>query len=378
MITKLWSNLPVNIYRYNHGLYQQANGNWTLVENSDELCEKRSKRVCLLSRQHYVETQKEYPVKNIYHLFKMIKAEARTIAPFEGHTFWAITKAEVGNWQVSYWSVSSDTHNLLKESFRYVLPESYLLRKAIEHDTLYDIEGIDGLYSLWLNNKFYSAAKDSLIYSPQRFLQVVNALNHQSESKKLDTKAYYDLLDSQARNAQFYLSPGLILKRESVKRDFDWKQWKIPFMAGGVAMLAYAVIASFYLESQLDQLDKTIGEQRREMSQLIKLESQEKALSARLGGYDHIYKNYPGIAKVLSLLNNDKLDSLTVTNFELNGRQVILRGLAIQATPVFEALSSQALVSNIDFTSPITKTREGLERFELTFNIHLPEVGSEQ
>ena len=139
---------PLNVYLYTNGLYQRQNEEWEASEFSHFDIKNWKSSACIVAREHYIEEQRTYPINNFYHLLKIINSEKKTIAPFESETFWAITNFKPGEWQVTYWSVQKHVVNILRQQFKILLPESYLLIRALSSNGLYDIGEERGIFFL--------------------------------------------------------------------------------------------------------------------------------------------------------------------------------------------------------------------------------------
>lgn len=370
MIKNLLSQLPVKIYRYHHGFWEENDNDWKYIDNYSNIGTKKIKNVCILGRQHYVEKEVIYPIGNISHLYKAIMSEAKTISPYKGHSLWAITNFEFGNWKVTYWSIAEDVYNILSEQFYYIIPETYILRKKLSEGTLYDIGGSDGLFSMCHGSKYFSSIKSSLINNPYLFISMSTKDETVVPILKLENKDFNSLIIQESKRFSYYTSPGLLINKRSESKKINLSEWKRPAGFGLILVSIYMLSTSYFINYQVEQTNQLLNEQRQKIDSSLETQRINDNITSRLSAYQNAENIYSGIHLLFNTLQSDKLpDSFMIHNIEINENQIILRAESSNATDVFNILSSNSRISDIDFSSPISKTRNQLDRFELTFSI---------
>ncbi|WP_394146031.1 PilN domain-containing protein [Vibrio atypicus] len=372
MINKKLHNwqLPLRPHLYANGIHQLDGKEWVSCEHQDLTFSNWKDCAVILSREHYVEQQKSYPVTNLVHLMRVIKVESQTLSPFGGKTFWSVVGKSSSGWLVTYWSVPQDVIASLIGKFKVVLPESLLLAKSVENG-IFETIGKRGLFLYKQGHHFQSAIKNNLISNSDYFCNLVNRDDLVSQTTFLTHEEYQSRLIQSYKKCNPLLLPGLLIP--SQQRSFDVariKAWKKPAIMASVLMLSYAVGLSLYLSKQEEYYEQLLAGKQQEMRQLLKQEQQLNEIITYIEDYQFFTDSNPGLVMLLhSLVGVEKLD-VQISRLDLTGNQVNISGLAPSATDLFSYLSKQPQIRNLDFSSTISKDRQtGLDRFQLTFTL---------
>ena len=381
--------------------------------------------VCIIAREHYSEVQKQYPINNFDHLLKVIKAEARSLSLLSSSlankkglakTIWAITRFKPGAWQVSFWTVPEYVIVELQGSFKFLVPESLLLSKALTTPGIYSIgDKSQGLFiyqqaqqkgkqqdvkrspqevttETLVSASFVSVKRDNLIDSVERFCNLVNRYDLIDKAQSLSNQQANELLWQQLNVLPKYQMLGLMLT--SPKTDVagrQLKQWKNPIILAASIFVAYAISFSWHLSEKNTELDSQLQSKRGDMAQLIAVERKVSNLSQRLIAYQQQANSFPGPTAILNKLSNlhekrlherkksHELNQqnkptkpedlqLTIEQLSITGSLVTIRAVAPSATKIFSYISEQGYAKSLAFSSAITEDRvTKLERFTLTF-----------
>lgn len=348
---------PLNVYMYTNGLYQLKNSDW---EVSDLTCfdiKNWKSAACIVAREHYVEEQRTYPITNFYHLLKIIQAEKQNIAPFESETFWAITQFKPGQWQVTYWSIQKHVVDILRKQFKVLLPESYLLARSFSDDGVYDIGEKRGLFLHKKDNTFVCMIKDSLINSVDRFCSLLDSSDQNNSVITVSDSDYQQHLAEQFRKIPPYLLVGLWISSTKKAASFNAEIWKKPLIIGGAVLLIYTASVTSYLQSKEATLDAQLGEKRKDMSLLLKTETELRQLVEKQEAYQLLGNQYPSISNLIALIVPIREQGAQLQQIQLNGYSAVIRGSADSATKVFSELDANPLITNVDFDSSIRKDK---------------------
>lgn len=371
MVSRLDKMLPplFKPYKYIQGIFS-FDGGWHLVEPAVFEWKNWRKSACILGRQHYVEVQKSYPMHNIYHLYKVIKAESLSLSSFSGKVLWAITGFKPGNWQVTYWLIPDDVLLEVAPYFKLVIPESLLLAQAQEKDGLYCFGEQNSKVFLYKQGvKFDSINADSLIGDESRFANLVNRydllpnLVHFSEA---DTA---QLLTQQLASLPKYLLLGLWLHTKRTRFSLKkFSSFKIPALISSVLVGCYVIGVSWHLTQSSTVLDAALASKRVEMSKLLKQEQKVKMIKKQLIAYYDLQKANPGGARLINELEKASDGDMQVINIGIVGDIVTLRAVAPSATAIFRSLSELDSIDSVEFMGSISEDRvTKLEKFAVSF-----------
>nr|WP_140285548.1 PilN domain-containing protein [Vibrio parahaemolyticus] len=372
MINKKLHNwqLPLKPYLYANGIHQLDGKDWVSCEQQDLTLSSWRDCAVILSREHYVEQQKCYPVSNLVHLMRVIKVETQTLSPFGGQTFWSIVGKAPSGWLVTYWSVPQDVIVGLMGKFKVVLPESLLLAESVDNG-IFETVGERGLFLYKQDNHFQSAIKNNLINSSHYFCNLVNRDDLVSQSTLLSYEDYQSRLILSFKKCNLLLLPGLVIPSKKEAFDIErLKEWKKPAIVAVALLLSYAVGLSIYLNKQEEHYDQLLAGKQQEMRQLLAQERQLGEVITYIEDYQFFTDSNPGLIVLLTSLEGVEELDVQISRVDLTGNQVNISGLAPSATSLFSFLSQQPQISNLDFSSTISKDRQtGLDRFQLTFTL---------
>ena len=301
---------------------------------------------------------------------RVIKVETQTLSPFGGQTFWSIVGKTPSGWLVTYWSVPQDVIVGLMGKFKVVLPESLLLAESVDNG-IFETVGERGLFLYKQDNHFQSAIKNNLINSSHYFCNLVNRDDLVSQSTLLSYEDYQSRLILSFKKCNLLLLPGLVIPSKKEAFDIErLKEWKKPAIVAVALLLSYAVGLSIYLNKQEEHYDQLLAGKQQEMRQLLAQERQLGEVITYIEDYQFFTDSNPGLIVLLTSLEGVEELDVQISRVDLTGNQVNISGLAPSATGLFSFLSQQPQISNLDFSSTISKDRQtGLERFQLTFTL---------
>lgn len=360
---------PFKTYLYTNGLYQLQDTGWEASESEPFTFKNWKSAACIVAREHYIEELRDYPISNIYHLLKIIQAEKQSIAPFEGETFWAITKFTPGQFQVTYWSVQSHIIESLRAQFKFIVPESYLLVQALSENGVFTIGEDRGLFLYKQDNSFVCMIKDALIDSADRFCALLNKPDLASNIQSISDEQYQTILAQRVKKLPPHHFIGLYLSNVKERASYDIEKWKKPALFGLCGLFVYGIAVTSYLNNHQDELDSLLGEKRKEMSVLLKTENQLRSLQMTQDAYQFISHEFPSLSNLFTILAPLKKQGLVIQSIRVTGSEVNLRAVSSSGTEIFSVLTENKLVKNLDFDGAIQKHRgTDLDVYTLQFN----------
>lgn len=365
-ITQFFKGLswPVRAYQFGDELEPlQADMSHELVKSFDTKSLKP--KVCVLLKQHYFETTRTYPIKNWIHLIQVIRAEAITISPYGAPSLWAITGFEDSSntYVVTFWSLTDSACALL-DQFTFLIPESLLMKFALDTDTIYRIEANKPLF--FYHNKsvgIKSMREDALVPTAQRFAELIHCAAD-APQKKMTPFEYRTLLLNAVDSLPPWLMCGLFY-RVKKEREFNLHSYKWPSIISAIILLTYAMGVSYYQDVQLENIQSEMSSKQQEALEITTIEAKVSERKIKWKAYLAYRKDFPGVTITMSvILNALKVSGAELTNYRLQGNSVTIYGLAPSATKTFEKVVSLPGVSNVKLDGNVSVDKKtGNERF---------------
>lgn len=357
------------LVKYSQGIFSYENNEWNFLQSNFLSFNNWRHAACMLARKHYSEYQREYPIGNVYHLYKVIQSEVKSIAPFEGKVFWAITRFELKNWQVTYWAVPQDVVDELSGQFLFVIPESLALISSAKNESLSCYgEGNESVFVYKSGDVSCSLLADGMINSLSRFASVVNRYDLLDSAVTYHPSQVDALLKEFVENVQLYKLPGLMLSTNKEKRKFNWSKYRTVALSFIIPLVIYASFFSWFIAEKNTRLDIELQERRADMSQLLSKEKKLNSATQTLLEYKRLEEANPGLSKVLVLLSSLITDGTKIEGLELVGKNVTVRGTTTSATTFFSALSGSTQTQSVEFLGAISEDRlTKMEKFAIKF-----------
>jgi len=132
-------------------------------------------------------------------------------------------------------------------------------------------------------------------------------------------------------------------------------------------LTALAALASWPLaqRAELDAMDRDIAMLKPRAEAALKAGEAERSAGQRSAVILALRTGRPPLVAALDTLSRDLPDGAWLTSLSINGRDVVMDGLAPSAAAVALALEKSHGVTGIVFRSPITREASGLEHFQL-------------
>jgi general secretion pathway protein L len=141
-----------------------------------------------------------------------------------------------------------------------------------------------------------------------------------------------------------------------------------------VGLMALAALASWPLaqQAELGSLDREIDGLKPRAETALRAGEAERSAGERSAAILALRASRPPLIAALDRLSRDLPDGAWLLSLSINGRDVVLDGLAPSAAAIAMALEKSHDVSGIVFRSPITREASGLEHFQLGATLSAP------
>jgi general secretion pathway protein L len=151
----------------------------------------------------------------------------------------------------------------------------------------------------------------------------------------------------------------------------QWQTWRVPALSALAVVLGIGALLASYSRQQ-DWMDGLSNELTAAKVKAHSVEVlQEEIDKAKLGmAFLGKQKQSPLVIKVLAEVTHILPDRTWLVTFELNGREVRIRGFSNAASSLIARFDNSPLFANSQFRSTLTKgPASDLERFDLSFEI---------
>ena len=353
---------PVSVFMYREELLKYKDEQWS----SASLPKARHHKapVCVISKEHYIESTRQYPIANIAHLYRIVRAEAQTISPYGNKSLWAITGRDKASnsYTVTYWSLKP-VPDEITEHFRWIVPESLLLKEMLSSDIAYQLSGQKTkffYYSREVGTKIMF--EDHLVPTIQRFSELVSG-SGKVEVQLIDDD-YSSRLAAEVKTLNPIYWPGLFVAKQESKQ-LSLTDYKWPAVVSAAALLIYAVSVSSYQSYKLESLQSEVDEKQALVSSVVEKENQALENITKWKTYLDLKRDYPGVVNVyVGIADSLAKTDAKLSNIRVQGSLVTLYGLSPSATKTFESLATLHGFSDVKLDGNINIDRSTqLERF---------------
>ena len=329
----------------------------------------------ILSREHYFETTKEYPIANKRELKQALRFDDNK-APFEGVTLHHIERINEQSHRVTFWVINPKALAGLPNRPWLIFPESYLLANALK--TKVNLATIACLNKTLFISKtgqgLFSGVQSSQTANIESFaFSTGSPINTDSEHHFI-AKAddFIGLLITGLKSLNYTHLPNFLVSSD----DINWQNypWKQAGVITSIVLAIYLALSSGWLVVKQQQLEQQLSEQTVEVNQALTL---QKAYQLELQWKNLLVEP---VKDLFPYWNTWPivLDAISVgaefTAIHYENSKIILDGTAndsIKATDVLAKLSENAHVKSPSFSQPVRKYR-GKEDFAISFSFAKP------
>jgi len=298
-----------NFFSINY-LYDAKEG---LVKTDDSLKKQKIAQVCMVSRKDYWHAERSYKA-NLIDLPKIIMAEIKTIAPFEGRVFWQIKKL-------------STTESIINYA---VIPQAYI-------DLI--SEQCQFIYPLNLDRKILTLGSENTSVSE-------GSIDKKTNENLVGEQSIWQLLG-------FFI----VKKSGAIKQ-----QQKLPTKYLVLSMLAVVALFTFassaYLNFTQSHYEQAIFANKQAVEHALIVQREVKSQYQSKLEFEQFTTDNKNVLAILGSFNFDELDYV-ITQVHLHPKGVKLTGSSVtSATDLLTAIVNNVHVKEAKFSRPVTKNRQ--------------------
>lgn len=328
-------------------------------------------RWLILGREHYFETSKEYPIANKRDLKQALKFDDNK-APFKGVTLQHIERVNEQSHRVTFWVINPKILDKLTSSPWLILPESYLLAKALpENINLATIACPDKtLFISRTGQGMFSGIKSPQTPSVESFALATGSPTSVDDEQQYSAKAtqFTALLSTGIKSLNVAKLSGFFVNLNNINRlNYPWKQ------AGVISVLVltiYLALSSAWLSFEQQHLSQKIIDQKPQVNQALALQKDyqqhlqwQEALAEPLSNAFPYWHTWQIALEAIAV-------GADINAIHYQNEKIILHGTAdsdIKATDVLAKLSENPNVLSASFSQPVRKYRNK-EDFVISFS----------
>ncbi|PCH94200.1 MAG: hypothetical protein COB83_12260 [Gammaproteobacteria bacterium] len=328
-------------------------------------------RWLILSREHYFETSKEYPIANKQDLKQALRFDDDK-APFEGVTLQHIERINEQSHRVTFWVINPNVLDNLDYTPWLILPESYVLAKALnENINIATIECINKtLFISKTGRGIFSGVQSPQTPNLESFaFSTGSPISVNSEQYFMaNAKDFVGLLRTGLKSLTLTKLQGFVINSNSINwQNYPWKQAGV---ITTIVFTVYLMLSSGWLVFKQQQLEQQLIAQKTQVNQALSLQKKyqqqlqwQAVLAEPLKDAFPYWKTWPILLEAVSV-------GAKFTAVHYKNSKIIIHGTAnesIKATDVLAKLSKNTNVASPSFSKPVRKYR-GKEDFAISFS----------
>jgi hypothetical protein len=326
-------------------------------------------RWLILSREHYFETSKVYPIANKKELKQAIRFDDDK-APVDGLTLHYIERIDEQNHRVTFWVLNLKILEAYNLKPWLILPESYVLAHALSDNI--NIASIDCINkTLFISNTeqgLFTGIQSTQTPDLENFAFSTGSPISAEGEKHFDSNDFINLLSKGLRSLNVKKLQGLVVNLNRVK--LNTYPWKLAAVISTTVFTVYLSLSSIWLLYKEHQLTQNIDSQKSQVEQALILQRTyqqqlqwQKLLSAPTDNMLPYWHTWSILFEAIDV--GAKFKTLTYRD-----RTVTLNGTAnetIKATDILAKLSDNPHVQSASFSQSLRVYR-GKEDFVISFS----------
>ena len=343
-------------------------------------------RWLILSREHYFETSKIYPIANKRELKQAIHFDDEK-GPFDGLTLHHIERIDEQNHRVTFWVVEPNILEKYRLTPWLILPESFILAHALKDGVeLASIERINKkLFISKTGLGVFSGVQSSQIQDLESFAFSTGSPLHEDGGNYFTRHEFIGFLAKGLSSLNVSKLQGFFTLNAN-KLSLNSFPWKVSAVLSVSVFSVYLSLSSLWLIYKEHQLTNEIKAQQSQVNEALTL---QRAFQQELQWQKLLFTPTQNISphwdtwKIL-------LEAVNVgaqfKNLEFKNKIVTFHGTAdesVKATDILAKLSDNPKVQSASFSQPVRKYR-GKEDFVISFsfvektNGHVSQLKSQQ
>ncbi len=149
-----------------------------------------------------------------------------------------------------------------------------------------------------------------------------------------------------------------------------WQQWNVLALAAGACLLAMAVVVAAYLRgaAETDALSAEVDAASDRAAVVHRLSHDIEDVRTQIE-FPLAQKQAPMLISILSEVTRVLPDGTWLTEFALDGNKGHIQGFSKSASDVVGQIDRSSMFANAQFMAPLQSAQNGMERFDLSFDI---------
>ena len=321
-------------------------------------------KIVILSREHYYESVKDYPIASRAELKKALQM-AQQHQPIAGMQFQQIQRLDAHNHRVNSWVVEPQSFASLNGQPLLLLPESKLLAAALPEGA-YQIARPSGeLFLCRSEHQAFSALPTPQLQSLETFCYMAGFPVEKAQPSIAAQQLFSQLCTGVAQSL-----PQALLTFLNGQTQLKQWPWKPLAALTGASLAAYFAATSAWLLYQNHQLDTQLVDNAAGVEAGLDLKRQYRdaiAQAERLAAPTSYSAAYWQVWPLLVAVQNS---GSQLKRLDYQSGSLTIYGTSPQASELLNHLQQQPWVSALEIAAPIRK-RRGVEHFAFRMNIQL-------
>jgi hypothetical protein len=348
--------LQQNVSYWHKALYQfsRKDGEYQLVP----LKTQRPGRVVIISRIHYQEFVKYYPITRISELKQVLKTEFQ----HKNNVLHFIGPVDQQRRAVCSIVIADETVDCFERNCM-LIPETLMLWQAVKADksvkqpVVYEVTAFAG-YFLYCAEAIPVSQRVNSFCPDYNSFVLNNGVSDLAHCQAIPDKQYANKLVNALQKTLPVIAKLALFRRPAINTV------ALPFKAmaitAGTLAVVYMLLVAAYYQYFLNKRQFEISQLGTEIEELLNIQQQAQTTSVAAEQLlqhraDKFYSAH--LWQVLITLLQDDA-SLILQNLATENSRIVLRGQASQATAVLTQLQSSALVSDARFDASVRRQRD--------------------
>ncbi|QLE86110.1 hypothetical protein FLM48_14160 [Shewanella sp. Scap07] len=313
--------------------------------------------VLILSRQHYQESCKQYPIENKSEVKKLIRLE---LSANEGTSQFVTYKAQDSKTASNQWMLSD-----VYLGAKFVLPESFLIGAKQPHFKVTELQNEESQFYIVNTPKgIISTVKGGLINNVNAF-SMASGVSVDQTINSMSFEQFANFTAAELPQLLIQYGSQFFVKQDS---NLDVQDLVKPvFLTLGASLTLYLLIGSAYLELQSYRITSQIESNSSQVNRALNIQNEYNQLTEKLLRQQDFIESQ-AVKTSFWLVLEPLLQQAKFRTIRYRNDRYIINGETKQATKLLDMLIQDPLVTDAKFDSQIRKSRNN-EVFTISFRL---------
>jgi len=322
-------------------------------------------KLLILSRNHYQESIKQYPITDKTELKKVLTLNSNSDFDTTEQVHWKILGSDNSSHAVNFWIPDTTILNQYTPIFWF--PESLLVAANASQESIFEIltEVNWYLYSKGKEGGCISLINGPVINNVDLFQSSVGISHDKPISIINKGELAQSLVDGLIKQSTLDIITFFIQKPDTDQPFNVWPRLKWSFLG----IVAYFLISSAYLLLHLNGLEQQNLKSKVNVQQAMQVRSEVDHLIEQLEVEKGTLENRQFTIYVWEILSPLLETDMLLTQIYYSDGRYRITGTASKAIELLKLLAQNRLVVEAKFDAPVAKTRKR-ERFMISFKLN--------